>query len=88
MTVVEDALDDVTTYTYSATQPGMLTAETAPAPVGDCELHARQLPVRFAGPTDDHHQRRQRRHGQAVYSSAGQVTEVTDPNGMETTYSL
>jgi hypothetical protein len=31
---VENALDDVTTYTYSATQPGMLTAQTAPALVG------------------------------------------------------
>ena len=30
MTVVEDPLDDVTTYTYSNTQPGMLTAQTAP----------------------------------------------------------
>ena len=30
MTVVEDPMDYVTTYTYSATQPGMLTAQTAP----------------------------------------------------------
>ena len=34
MTVMENALDDVMTYTYSGTQPGMLTAQTAPAPVG------------------------------------------------------
>ena len=29
-TVVEDPMDYVTTYTFSATQPGMLTAQTAP----------------------------------------------------------
>ncbi len=63
MTVVEDPLTNVTTYTYSSTQPGMLTAQTAPAPAGTSSYTLVSYQYDSQGSADDHHQRRQRRDG-------------------------
>src|SRR5262249_8403425 len=85
-TVVEDPMQFVVTYTYSTTQPGMLTAETAPAPVGQSSytLYSYQYDSsdRQTTITDADNNVTVN-----VYSSAGQVTKVTDPNNNVTTYS-
>ena len=40
LTVVRDPLNNVTTYTYSSTQKGMLISQTAPVGPGREQLHA------------------------------------------------
>ena len=86
LTVEENSLDDVTTYTYSETQPGMLTAQTAPAPVGDASYTL----VSYQYDSQDRLTTIINADGDTTvneYSSAGQITETTDPNGMSITYS-
>ena len=86
LTVEENSLDDVTTYTYSGTQPGMLTAQTAPAPVGDASYAL----VSYQYDSQDRQTTIINADGDTTvkqYSSAGQVTETTDPNSMSITYS-
>ncbi len=86
-TVVEDPMDYVTTYTYSATQPGMLTSQTAPAPAGNSSYTL----VSYQYDSDDRQTTITNADSDVtvnVYSSAGQVTKVTDPNSNVTTYSF
>ena len=87
LTVVEDPMDYVTTSTYSSTQPGMLTSQTAPAPAGQSSytLYSYQYDSedRQTTITDADNDVTVK-----VYSSAGQVTKVTGPNQNVTTYSL
>ena len=76
---MEDPLTDVTTYTYSSTQPGMLTAQTAPAPAGDSSYTL----VSYQYDSQDRLTTITNADSDVtvnVYSSAGQVTKVTDPN--------
>ena len=87
MTVKEDALTNVTTYTYSATQPGMLTAETAPAPAGNSSYTL----VSYQYDSQDRQTTMTNADSDVTvtaYSSAGQVTSVTDANSNVTTYAF
>ena len=84
MTVMENSLDDVTTYTYSG---AMLTAQTAPAPFGDASytLVSYQYDSQYRLTTTIN------ADGDTtvnVFSSAGQITQTTDPNDVVTTYSF
>jgi len=86
LTVLEDPLTYVTTYTYSNTQPGMLTAQTAPALVGHSSY------TLFSYQYDSYDRLTTITNADSdvtvdAYSTAGQLTSVTDPNGNETTYS-
>ena len=65
LTVEENALDDVTTYTYSGTQPACLPRD-GPCAGRRRELHAGQLPVRFKRPANDDDQCRRRHHCQTI----------------------
>ena len=85
-TVVEDPDKFVTTYTYSSTQPGMLTAQTAPAPAGQTSY------TLFSYQYDSHDRQTTITNADndvtvKVYNGAGQVTQVTDPNSNVTTNS-
>ncbi len=86
LTVKEDPMEYVTTYTYSATQPGMLISQTAPAPVGDSSYTLTSYQYdsydRLTTITNADNDVTVN-----VYSSAGQVTKTTDPNDNVTTYS-
>jgi RHS repeat-associated protein len=85
LTVEENALDDVTTYTYSATQPGMLTAQTEPAPAGDSSFTL----VSYQYDSQDRLTTTIDALGDTTvneYTSAGQISQTTDPNGVVTTY--
>jgi RHS repeat-associated protein len=86
LTVTENALDDVTTYTYSGTQPGMLIAQTAPAPAGDASYTL----VSYQYDSQDRLTTTVNAVGDTtvnVFNSAGQITQSTDPSGMVNTYS-
>ena len=68
----------MTTYTYSATQPGMLTAQTAPAPVGDSSYTL----VSYQYDSQDRLTTITNADGDVTvneYSSAGQVTKDDRP---------
>jgi RHS repeat-associated protein len=85
-TVVEDPMDFVTTYVYSSTQPGMLTSQTAPAPAGQSSYTL----YTYQYDSDDRQTTITNADGAVtvnVYNSAGQVTKVTNPNNIVTTYS-
>jgi RHS repeat-associated protein len=87
MTVEEDPMTYVATYTYSNTQPGMLTAQTAPALVGHSSY------TLWSYQYDSYDRLTTITNADSdvtvkAYSSAGQVTSVTDPNSNETTYTL
>jgi RHS repeat-associated protein len=84
-TVAEDPATNVTTYTYSSTQPGMLLSQTAPAPAGQSSytLYSyqydsldRQTTITNADSDVTVN----------VYSSAGQVTKTTDASTNVTTF--
>ncbi len=86
LTVLEDPMDYVTTYTYSNTQPGILTAQTAPALVGHSSY------TLFSYQYDSYDRLTTTTNADSdvtvnAYSSAGQLTSVTDANSNKTTYS-
>ena len=79
-------MDYVTTYTYSNTQPGMLTAQTGPALVGHSSY------TLFSYQYDSYDRLTTTTNADSdvtvnAYSSAGQLTSVTDANSNKTTYS-
>jgi RHS repeat-associated protein len=87
MTVLETPLDYVATYVYSATQPGMLTSQTAPAPAGQSSYTL----VSYQDDSSDRLTTITNADNDVTvksYSSAGQVTKVTDPSTNVTSYSF
>jgi YD repeat-containing protein len=86
MTVVQDPLNKVTTYTYSSTQKGMLICQTAPAPSGSGSYtlwsYAYDSTDRLTAITDAGSDVTKR-----TYDSGGRLTSNTDPNGHQRTYS-
>jgi RHS repeat-associated protein len=86
LTVVEDPMQFVVTNTYSSTQPGMLTNQTAPATAGTSSYTL----VTYQYDSKDRLTTITKLDSNVTkqsFSSAGQVTSVTDANNSETTYS-
>jgi RHS repeat-associated protein len=85
-TIVQDPLNNVATYTYSSTQPGMLISQTALKPSGGSSYtlwsYAYDTKDRLTTITDADSNVTKK-----SYDSGGRLTSVTDPNGNQTTYS-